>query len=83
MDEGTNKQQISKDKPDDDDYDELQPGEEYWEAALELPIPLRIKIHENVLKLLVFSHHPYFPMPVTALPATPPMLIRALTSLDY
>lgn len=51
--------------------------------TLEMPAPLRIKVHENVLKLLVFSHYPYFPMAVTELPVTPPMLIRKLVLFFY
>jgi hypothetical protein len=55
---------------------DVNPDEEYWQGALEMPAPLRIKVHENVLKLLLFSHHPFFPLATTELPTTPPMLIR-------
>jgi hypothetical protein len=62
-------------RDDDDDELDINSDEEYWEGALEMPAPLRIKVHENVLKLLIFSHHPFFPLATTELPATPPMLI--------
>lgn len=65
----------ANDESDEDEMD-VNPDEEYWQGALEMPAPLRIKVHENVLKLLLFSHHPFFPLATTELPTTPPMLIR-------
>ncbi len=54
---------------------------DYWEGKADLPIPLRWRIHQDVLKLLVFREDAFFPIKSNHLlpkPYSPPMNFRIL-----